>query len=70
MIFLRSFGRKLRALDGGERRHRETIIKSVENIRDVQDTSQQQKQGFSLLRNPFKRNNPPMRQYTMHGGAN
>lgn len=45
----------MRAKDGGERRHRETVIKSIENIKDVQ-TTQDTSRGFSLgLFNPFKK---------------
>jgi hypothetical protein len=47
----------MRALDGKERLHRETVIRSVENIREVQSTAtRENSHGFSFG-NIFKKNN-------------
>jgi len=49
----------MRALDGGERTHRETLIKSVESIIDRQDSPKQSSGGGMLgMLNPFKRKQP------------
>ena len=45
-----------RALEGKERIHRETVIRSVENVRDIQSTSNTERSGAFSFGNIFKKN--------------
>jgi len=52
------FANYMRALDGGERKHRETVIKSVESIVERQSMPQSGGGGLFGGLNLFKRNRP------------
>jgi hypothetical protein len=46
----------MRALEGNEMTHRETVIRSVENIRDVQNTNTRDHNNGNVFGNIFKKN--------------
>lgn len=57
IIDLQVFSTLMRALDGGERTHRETIIKSIENVVDKQTHTMGGGGGVFASLNPFKKMN-------------